>query len=179
MARPRWRATGRRPDGRGVVAITPKEAAMDPKVIELLERLGPDTLEEIARRLREAKAPARGAHVTVRFVETTALGAGAAKAPARAADEFGARAFASLTPELRAAMRAHEPKLLAWLRASPANCAAFAMDPIASIAKALPDFDPKLLDQIREIRRRRARTRTAVPGMPIASLRFEAHPRSK
>jgi hypothetical protein len=121
------------------------------------------------------KAPAKGLDVTIRFIEGGDALRGHVdphkKRPAQ--DDFAARAFAKLTPEMRAAFVANDKKLLEWLGKSAQNRARFAMDPIDALREALPGFDPKLLEQLRAMRGASARVPVAMPGVRIASLKFE------
>ena len=72
-----------------------------------------------------------------------------------------------LDPSLLDAMVAAVPKLLAWLRQSRDHITQFAMDPLAALRKALPDFDPHMLARIAAIRAASARAQPDMPGVTI------------
>jgi hypothetical protein len=158
---------------------------------EALRQLRPEQLEALARAARERATTATatatttataadppGVRVRVVLTEGRSLAAAPKDGPP-SADDVTARALSRLTPQLKAALIAAEPKVLAWLRASHENRVQFTLDPVNALQKILPDFDPKLIAEIAALRAASSRVTVDVPGVKLDSFQLEVEPETK
>jgi hypothetical protein len=98
------------------------------------------------------------------------------EAPERGApapDDVTTRALARLTPQLRKALIAAEPEVLAWLRTSQENRVQFTLDPVGALQKIVPSFDAKLISELGALRSASSRVAVDVPGVKLESFQLE------
>ena len=74
---------------------------------------------------------------------------------------------------LREAFIKAEPKVLSWLRSSQENRTRFLLDPVSALKEAVPDFDERLIGEIKNLRDASARTIPDIPGLKLDTLELE------
>lgn len=83
------------------------------------------------------------------------------------------RALARLTPALREAFIKADSKVLSWLRSSQENRTHFLLDPVSALTQAVPGFDKRLIEEIKNLRAASARTPPDIPGLQLDTLELE------
>ena len=136
--------------------------------------LSPTQTQRLGKALQAAVAqlPTAPAKVNVNFHLTPASSLRGTHAPAGKAPGFE-RELAQLPPALRKKLLELEPKVLAWVSASPTNASQFLMDPVGSLHKAVPGLDATT---VRELTQLRGKIPHETPSgdFHIASIKLDA-----
>ena len=153
---------------------------MNHSIEKLLASLSTEQAEELLKQVRQRAASAsnapnaRGMKMRIRITEGSSLRPSKQpKTPPRPEDEPTVRALARLTPALREAFIKAEPNVLSWLRSSQENRTRFLLDPVNALKEAVPDFDERLIGEIKNLRDASARTIPDIPGLKLDTLELE------
>lgn len=131
-------------------------------------------MNESIDRQAQQRASARGMKMRIRVTKGDSLHvANQPKTPPRPQDEPTVRALARLSPALREAFIKAEPNVLAWLRKNQENRTRFLLDPVSALKEAVPDFDERLIGEIKNLRTASGRTTPDIPGLTLDSLELE------
>lgn len=150
---------------------------MNQSIEKLLASLSREQAEEFLKQVRQrasgSKAP-NAMKVRIRITEGTSLHPSKQpKTPPRPEDEPTVRALARLTPALREAFIKADSKVLSWLRSSQENRTHFLLDPVSALTQAVPGFDKRLIEEIKNLRAASARTPPDIPGLQLDTLELE------
>lgn len=153
---------------------------MNPSIEKLLASLSSEQAEEFLKQVRQRAASgsntpnARAMKMRIRITEGSSLHpSNQPKTPPRPEDEPTVRALARLTPALRAAFIKADQKVLSWLRSSQENRTRFLLDPVSALTQAVPGFDKRLIEEIKNLRAASARTPPDIPGLQLDTLELE------